>query len=101
MIGRNIRHLNDRIKEHFENSNSSVYKHIITCYKKSNSFKTSISIIAREPDPVNVRLNEAVFIRKLQPTINSHAELTELNELLFTIIFYFIHCLFMHSFVSL
>ena len=82
-IGSTIRHLHDRIKEHFNSSNSSVYKHIITCHNKPNSSKTIISIIARESDPVNLRLNEAFYIRKLQPTINSRAELTELNELLF------------------
>ena len=82
-IGSTIRHLHDRIKEHFENSNSSVYKHFITCQYKPKCSKTFISIIAREPDPVNLRLHEAFFIRKLQPTINSRAELTELSELLF------------------
>ena len=75
--------LHDWIKKHFENSNSSVYKHFITCHNKPNSSKTFISIITREPDPVNLCLHEAFFICKLQPTINSRTELSELSKHLF------------------
>ena len=34
----------DRIKEHFENIKSSVYKHLITCHKKTNNSKSFISV---------------------------------------------------------
>ena len=52
-------------------------------HKKPDNSKTLISVIMQEPDLINLRLQEAFFIRKLQPTINSRAELTELNKLYF------------------
>ena len=40
-------------------------------------------IVARETDPVNLRLKEAFCIRKQKPEIDSREECSELTDLLF------------------
>ena len=65
--------------------------------QKPNSSKTFISVIVQEPDQINLRFHEA-FIFKLQPTINSSAELNKLNQLLFwNIVFSFVATQFVLS----
>ena len=49
----------------------------------SASSKVTIAVIAKERDPVNLRLKEAFYIRKQKPDINSREERSELTELLF------------------
>ena len=43
----------------------------------------TVTIIAKERDPENLRLKEAYYIRKLRPEINNREERSELTELLF------------------
>ena len=77
-IGSTIRDLHTRIKEHFNNNWSSVFRHKQNC--KSDF---SISIINRDHDRANLRLREGVMIRKLSPAINSRAESEEMSDFLF------------------
>ena len=42
-----------------------------------------MKIVARETDPVNLRLKEAFCIRKQKTEINSREECSELTDLLF------------------
>ena len=44
--------------------------------------RISVKIVARETDPVNLRLKEAFYIRKQKPEINSREECSELTDLL-------------------
>ena len=69
----NIRNMHDRIKEHLTKTASSVFKHLISC---NNNTRTAISvkIIARDTDPVNLRLKEALHIEKEKPQISSREE---------------------------
>ena len=43
----------------------------------------TVTITEKERDPVNLRLKEAYYIRKLRPEINSREDGRELTELLF------------------
>ena len=80
-IGSTIRHTHDRIKEHLSNANSSVLKHLLQC--QTNCIDINVYIIARNNDPINIRLLEAHYIRTLKPEINSREECIELRDLLF------------------
>jgi hypothetical protein len=83
-IGSTIRNLHDRTKEHLSKPASSVYKHFTNNHDTENiSSKVTIAVIAKERDPVNLRLKEAFYIRKQKPDINSREERSELTELLF------------------
>ena len=42
-----------------------------------------MKIVARETDPVNLRLKEAFYIPKQKPGINSREECSKLTDLLF------------------
>ncbi|KXJ18246.1 hypothetical protein AC249_AIPGENE15583 [Exaiptasia diaphana] len=79
-IGSTIRHLHDRVKEHLSSSKSSVASHLRSC---SNTTQIKTRVTARDRDPVNLRLLEALFIKSLKPTINSREECRELQDLLF------------------
>ena len=80
-IGSTIRQVHDRVQEHLRNDTSSVFKHLLKCQNKRNNI--DVSIIDVESDPVNLRLLEALYIKKLQPSLNSREEAKELNNLLF------------------
>ena len=81
-IGSTTRFIHDRVREHLNNDNSSVKKHISSC--QNNDHKgINIKIIMSENDPANLRLYEAFYIRKYKPTLNSREECTEFAELLF------------------
>ena len=83
-IGRTIRNLHDRVKEHVTRPASSIYKHFAAHHKIDNiNDGITVTIIAKERDPVNLRLKEAYYIRKLRPEINNREERSELTELLF------------------
>ena len=62
---------------------SSVYKHFTN---KNNhdteniSSKVTIAVIAKDRDPVNLRLKEAFHIRKQKPDINSCEKRSELTD---------------------
>ena len=80
-IGSTIRKLHDRIKEHMDKSESSVFRHLSETHNGSNDISTTI--IARDNDVVLLRLNEAYFIRKEKPQLNSREESSELADLMF------------------
>ena len=81
-FGSTIRFLHDRIKEHLSQLASSVFKHLNNC---QNNVKDAINmtIIAKDTDPVNLRLKEAVYIKKEKPQLNSREERNEVTDLLF------------------
>ncbi len=70
-----IRFLHDRVKEHLSQRASSVFKHLNNC---QNNVKDAINIktIAKDTDPVNLPLKEAVYIKKDKSQLNSREELT-------------------------
>ena len=83
-IGSTIRNLHDRVKEHVTRPASSIYKHFAAHHKIDNiNDSIRVTIIAKERDPVNLRLKEAHYISKLRPEINNREERSELTELLF------------------
>ena len=77
------RFVHDRVREHLNNDNSSVKKHILTCQRTINNQSIDVKIIVQENDPVNLRLFEAFCIRKCKPELNSREECIELRDLLF------------------
>ena len=80
-ISSTIRRTHDRIKEHLSRCTSSVYKHFANSHDVEN-FENRISrtIVARETDPVYLRLKEAFCIRKQKPEINGREECSELTD---------------------
>lgn len=76
-IGSTIRHLHLRIREHFENETSSILKHQRICKQKFN-----FSILGRATDEANLRLKEAMMIRRKKPTINSRQECEDYKNFL-------------------
>ena len=81
-IGSTTRFIHDRVREHVNNENSSVKKHIHSCQNKDDK-GTEVKLIMSEHDPANLRLYEAFHIRKYKPTLNSREECTEFADLLF------------------
>ena len=81
-IGSTIRFIHDRVKEHLNNDNSSVKKHLSQCQNKVYK-GIEIKSIVLENDPANLRLLEAFYIRKYKPTMNSREECSEFADLLF------------------
>ena len=65
-----MKNIHDRIKEHLTKPASSVFKHLISC---DSSIRNAISvkIIAKDTDPVKLRLKIALHIKKEKPQINS------------------------------
>ena len=57
-IGSTTRFIHDRVKEHLNNENSSVKKHIYSCQNKRLS-GIEVKIILSENDSTNLRLYEA------------------------------------------
>ena len=81
-IGSMTRFIHNRVKEHLNNENSSVKKHIYSCQNRDYQ-DIEVKIIMSENDPANLRLYEAFYIRKFKPTLNSHEEFSEFADLLF------------------
>ena len=81
-IGSTTRFIHDRVREHLNNDNYSVKKHLS---KSQNNVYKGIEIksIVLENDPANLRLFEAFYIRKYKPTINSREECSEFADLIF------------------
>ena len=77
-IGSTIRPLHLRVREHLQCSNSSVFKHKVTC---GATFTTSV--LGRERDLTSLRIREAIEIRNRQPSVNSRQESEELSDLMF------------------
>ena len=81
-IGSTTRFIHDRVREHLNNDNSSVKKHLSQCQNKVYK-GIEIKSIVLENDPANLRLFEAFYIRKYKPIINSREECSEFEDLLF------------------
>ena len=77
-IGSTIRPLHIRFKEHLNNVNSSIHKHLSYC--KSTFLP---NILASDPNCINLRFKEAIMISKLSPSINSKIERDELMYLIY------------------
>ena len=80
-FGSTIRLIHDGIREHLGNINYSVLKHLVQCQLDRGDVDEHI--IARNKDPVNIRLLEALNIRTFKPDINSREECAEFRGLLF------------------
>ena len=78
-IGSTIRHLHTRVKEHMTNNISSVFKHLRSC----NTTNISMRIIATDNDSCNLRLREALFIKKFKPQINNKEEQDAFSDFLY------------------
>ena len=81
-VGSTIRFLHTRVKEHLTNKSSSMYKHLQSC-DVSNTTNVSVKILASDEDNCNIRLREAMYIKKLKASINSKEELFALSEFLY------------------
>ena len=81
-IGSTTRFIHDRVREHLNNDNSSVKKHLSKCQNEVHK-GIEIKTIVVENDPANLRLFEAFYIRHYKPTINSREECSEFADLLF------------------
>ena len=80
-IGSTIRMTRDRVNEHVTKPLSSIYKHLASHGNSENGI--SVKILVKDNDPVNLRLKEALCIRRKKPKINSKDECNELVDLLF------------------
>ena len=80
-IGSTTRFIHDRVKEHLNNENSSVKKHIYSWQNKDYK-GIDVKIIMSQKEPADLRLYEAFHIRKCKPTLNSREEYTEFADLL-------------------
>ena len=81
-IGSTTRFIHYRVREHLNNDNSSVKKHLSQCQNKVYKC-IEIKSIVLENDPANPRLFEAFYIRKYKPIINFREECSEFADLLF------------------
>ena len=81
-IGSTTRFIHDRVREHLNNDNSSVKKHLFKCQNEVHK-GIEIKTIVVENDPANLRLFEAFYIRNYKPTVNSREECSEFADHLF------------------
>jgi hypothetical protein len=78
-IGSTIRNLHTRTIEHLTNNASSVYKHVNVCARDIDlRHRVKTRTLAKDRDPINLRIKEAILIKDKRPTINSREELSEL-----------------------
>ena len=81
-IGSLTQLIHHRVKEHLNNENVSVKKHIYSCQNKDYKGIDG-KIIMTENDPANLRLYEEFYIRKCKPTLSSQEECSEFADLVF------------------
>jgi predicted GIY-YIG superfamily endonuclease len=77
-IGSTTRALHNRIREHLQSENSSVFKHRRKC-----AFNFCVKVIARDKNANRLRFKEAIFIQEKCPKINNKVERDELLHLIF------------------
>jgi len=78
-IGSTVRILHTRTMEHLTNNTSSVFKHVNVCARHMDLMqRIKIRIIAKDRDPINLRIKEAILIKDKQPGLNSREEMSEL-----------------------
>ena len=81
-IGSTIRNLHDRVKEHLtQTCTSSVFNHLNACQRNNSDLNITAEVITSDPDAVNLRLQEAIYIRKHKPQVNSREEYSELYRI--------------------
>jgi predicted GIY-YIG superfamily endonuclease len=73
-IGSTERHLHVRIKEHFSLHNSAIYQHRLDC---DNEWFTQI--LTHGNDLTDLRLKEAILIKKQRPSLNRKEEYVHFN----------------------
>jgi len=76
------RFIHDWVREHLNNDNSSVKKHISKCQNKVHK-GIEIKTIVLENDPANLRLFEVFYIWNYKAALNSQEECSEFADLLF------------------
>ena len=79
-IGSTIRPLHTRLTEHTQRSNSAFHQHCMSCNNRKQSMQ--VKIIARDSDPINLRIREAIHIKRQQPTLNRREEIKQLEDIL-------------------
>jgi len=79
-IGSTIRALHIRIAEHFKSERSAIYKHVRECIG-CTSRSWGVRVLAQGVDPVDVRLKEALLIKRFDPKLNRREELLEVQQL--------------------
>lgn len=77
-IGSTLRALHSRVKEHMEQTTSSVFQHKRIC---AATFQ--VRILKKAPDNTTLRFLEALLIAKQGPTMNNKQEREEIRSLLF------------------
>ena len=80
-IGSTIRHLHIRVREHLSNKSSSVYKHLRSCGNNGNNI--SVQVLSSDHDCCNIRIREAIFIKKFKPKINNKEEQDAFSDFLY------------------
>jgi hypothetical protein len=80
-IGSTIRHFHTRIAEHRKRKFSYVHRHFQNCIPDPHN-DINYNILARDPDPINLRLKEVILIKQKKPEINSKEEMLELRSLI-------------------
>ena len=69
-IGKTIRHLAIRSKEHLEN-NSAIFDHIKTCQKCQNRNIENFQILSTGNSDKDIRIKEALLIKRHKPCLNN------------------------------
>jgi hypothetical protein len=77
-IGSTKRELHTRIKEHITQPTSAIRQHLNECNTINN---ISTRILARDNDPKNLRIKEAILIMDMTPELNRREEETQLSSL--------------------
>jgi len=72
-IGSTVRHLHQRIHDHTHTGQGSeIHQHLLNC--NNGRAKVQISILNKSKDRINTRISEAVYQKKLRPTLNTRNE---------------------------
>ena len=77
--------IRDCIREHLNNKNSFLKKHISLCQNKGYK-GIEIKTIVYENDPANLHLFEAFYIRKWKPALNSRDECSDSRTFCFNFV---------------
>jgi hypothetical protein len=82
-IGSTVRQLHTRVLEHLTINTSSVFKHLRACGESIHGRAgVKASVLAKDRDPINLRIKEAIMIKNRKPMINSKEEMNELASLI-------------------
>jgi hypothetical protein len=71
-ISSTSRELHTRVKEHNTRSQSMIYQHRLSCHGV-----WATAVLAQAKDLVDLRLREAVLIRKFTPPLNNRDEISD------------------------